>query len=142
MTLEEMVKLLNADLVNEYTHMMFYTANSSSLIGLQREVFSSVFRKHAKSEMEHCLEFQDLIVSLGGSPTVIVHPVPTFCEIKPALDHAVALESEVVSNYFDRVAQAEKLGGFNGLRIKLFVEKQFEDSVTDMEEFKKLTKEI
>ncbi len=142
MTLEEMIKLLNDDLVNEYTHMMFYTANSSSLLGLQREVFSSAFRKHAKSEMEHCLEFQDLIVSLGGTPLVKLNPVPTFSEIKPALNHAVALESEVVSNYFDRVAQAERLGGVEGLRIKLFVEKQFEDSVSDMEEFKKLTKEI
>ncbi len=138
MDLSKMLELLNGDLVNEYSHMLFYTVHGSTLVGPNRQVFSEFFKSHAKSEMGHAIDFQNLIVGLNGVPSPAINPVPVFADAEQAIKHAIVIESEVVNNYLDRLKSAEDLGGADGLRVKLFIEKQFEDSRRDLEELNNL----
>jgi bacterioferritin (cytochrome b1) len=141
MTLNEWVGFLNHDLANEYTHMMFYTVHSSTLLGANRLLFTDFFKNHAKSEMVHATEFQDLIVGLGGVPAPVLNPVPVFANAEAAVKHAVLIEEEVVNNYVKRLEMVEadaEISSSNKLRIKLFLEGQFEDSRRDLEELNNL----
>jgi len=142
MTLNEMIGFLNYDLSNEYTHMMFYTVHGSTLVGPNRQVFSDFFKSHAKSEMAHAMEFQDLIIGLGGVPAPVVNPVPVFADAEQAIKHAINIEQEVVDNYLARLETIEVtddvISKGDKLRIKLFLERQFEDSRRDLEELNNL----
>jgi bacterioferritin (cytochrome b1) len=146
MTYEELLSKLNLDLANEYTHMMFYTVHGSTLVGPNRQVFSDFFKSHAKSEMAHAMAFQDLIVGLGGVPAPVVNPVPVFADAEQAIKHAINMEQEVVTNYLYRLDEVENSGDTvnlgDKLRVKLFLEKQFEDSRVDLEELNNLVVRI
>lgn len=139
--MSELVDLLNFDLANEYSHMIYYTVQASSLLGKDRLVFSGFFKNNAKSEMVHVIEFQDLIVRLGGVPVPRLHPVPVFSDIESALKHAINMEQEVVNNYLSQLSGLDKmsLSDEDRLRVKLFLEKQFEDSRHDLEELRNMS---
>lgn len=136
MTKKELVEHLKADLVNEYTHLMFYLNAAGTVAGEHRAEFKEYFEKQAASEMEHVRQFTDLIIGLGGDPEVRHHPVPSFFALRDILKHAIALEEQVVVNFLNRIEQADKLGGIDGYYVKLFMEDQLQDSRKDIDEFK------
>ena len=66
LTLETFVTLMEADLANEYKHMMFYLHSSIVVQGIHREELQEFFRKEPQSEMSHVEEFSKMLLGVGG----------------------------------------------------------------------------
>lgn len=138
----QLIELLRGDLANEMTHMMFYLKNSALLRGLHRHEIRELFMEEAASEMKHVQQFQDAIVGLGGAVEDIVpHAVPVYSCPKRAIRHAYEMETEVVANYVERMAQAQTLGGVDGQFLEIFLEEQVLHSRTDADNLKLLCSE-
>jgi bacterioferritin (cytochrome b1) len=135
MTHDELVAKLNNDLSNEYSHWHFYINAAIRVQGLHREEFQEFFLKEAAGEMEHIVEFGKLICGLGGNPTKEVASFPSEANTpEELLTQALMLEEIVVSNYVDRMDDAEALeesGGqdrIDGRYVHIFLEDQILDS--------------
>lgn len=134
MTVEEMVGLLNSDLKNEYKHMHFYLHAAATVEGVERFWLADVLRKHAESELGHCLQFATKIRSYGHQPVAgwqDPHQFPQKVTPLGILAYALKMEQEVVENYRLRRQQAEGLGD---TALVLFLEEQIEDSQHDVDE--------
>jgi len=138
MTKEEMIRHLNGDLANEYTHMLFYLHSAACVVGLHREEYKEFLLKQAASEMEHVREFSDLIVGLEGVPEIAHHPIPTLVTPEQIIEHAVGMEGEVLANYLTRMQEAQTLGGEDGMAVQLFLEEQFSHSREDRDHMKQM----
>jgi len=155
MTKQELIDLLNADLSNEYKHMLTYLHFASTVEGLHREELSEFWMKAAQSEMQHVAEFSKMIVGLGGMPVrgvrcevrhtesvfYCVEPFPYLTDPLEQVKYALAMEDEVVANYVQRLADAEKLGGVDGTFVGLFLEDQIVDSRTDADHLRQMLKQ-
>lgn len=139
MTKSELIERLNADLANEHKHMMTYLHFAATVIGPHREEFREMWLEAAKSELQHCNEFANVIVGLGGSPTAKVAEFPTgLLTPRDQVAYALAMEDEVVANYVARLGHAEELGGVDGTFVGLFLEDQIVDSRTDADNFRQM----
>lgn len=139
MDTREMIGLLNADLRNEYKHLLFYLHCGNTLRGLDRLHLGKMFYEHAAGEMEHVQQFAHKIRGLGGDPVsgLMAHH---FNDGEPMtaeqmLCEALAMEEEVVRNYTTRRKQAEEIGDTG---LVLFIEDQIEDSQNDIDELRQL----
>jgi ferritin len=146
---EELVFKLNADLMNEYTHMHFYLHSSFLVEGTYREEVADWLVKHATSEFLHIQQFAKMIVGLGGIP---IGSVPAFCyKMFPDLTdpheiflYAQQLEREVVTNYVQRmeeVVRSKELDPCDAKYVELFLEDQVLDSRGDLDEIKQFLKQ-
>ena len=138
--MEQMLKLLNEDLQNEWKHHCFYLHSASLICGLHAEEYREFLLDQAKSEMEHVLAFSDLIVGLGGKPTSLVNSFPSLSDVKQILQYSLEMEKEVVENYTKRIEQAEEMGGVDGRWLVIFLESQIEDSRKDLDRLKQILK--
>lgn len=125
-----MIEKLNEDLSREYSHWHFYIRAAAVVRGLHREELSELFYEEAEGEMKHILEFQKLILGLGGTPTTEVATFNNqYTSAKDLLWAAFVMESQVVSNYAERMLESEDLDDLvNSKRILIFLESQMEDS--------------
>lgn len=143
MNLNEMIDLLNNDLRNEWKHMRFYLANASTLVGLHAHEYKEIFMEAAASEMKHVLAFQDLIIGLGGVPTIVSNDFPVYTDVYEAVKYALSMEEEVVKNYIQRQKDAGLLAEtdeVNGGWIDVFLDGQIQDSREDADHMKQLLK--
>ena len=138
--LQDIVRNLLEDLKNEWTHMKFYLYHASAVTGLHRHEFKELLLKEASSEMQHVLEFSDCLRGLGVEPHTESKDFPRLSDPKDILEFALKMEEEVVSNYAERIDQAEELGGVHGHWLEIFLEKQLEHSREDVDEFKQMLK--
>lgn len=132
MKLQLMIEKLNEDLSREYSHWHFYIRAAAVVRGLHREELSELFYEEAEGEMKHILEFQKLILGLGGIPTTEVAAFNNqYTSPKDLLWTAFVMESQVVSNYADRMDDCDRLAeidNVNSKRIHIFLEDQMQDS--------------
>ena len=140
MNLEEMIRLMNQDLMNEWMHMRFYLHHASRVVGLHCHEYKEILLDEAKSEMGHVTEFSDAIVGLGGEPTSQSNEFPRFTDPGDIMRHAVRIEEEVVQNYAARIEQAKGLAGADGAWLEIFYEKQLEHSRTDLDHFRQIVR--
>lgn len=138
MTRQEMIDLLNSDLKNEYKHMLFYLRSSVLVRGLHREPIKAFLEREAQAEFTHVQDFSKRVVSIGGTPLAAANDFPVLEDPREILTYALEMEHEVVENYARRMQQADELGGVDGITIRLFYEKQLEDSYNDMVEIKEM----
>lgn len=138
----EIIKLLNEDLKNEIKHMNFYLYHASAVGGLHAEEYKEVFLEEAASEMKHVNAFCDLIWGLGGKPTFVGNDFPKSENLENILSHALNMEMTVVSNYVDRIKDAENLGGVDGTWLQIFLEGQIEDSRKDVDRFNRILSQM
>jgi len=141
MTLEEMIRLLNIDLKNEWKHLHFYLSCASRLTGLHCHEYKELFLKAAQSEMGHVTAFSDLIVGLGGIPVHEPAPYEVFDKPEYALYYALVMENEVVANYVQRQKDASKLAEndpTNGGWIDVFMDAQIQDSREDADHLRQI----
>jgi len=142
MTREEMVALLNADLRNEYKHMHFYLQSSFLIRGLHREELGEYLAEHAKSEFDHVQQFAKLIVGLGGIPETNSNPFPNLTDPQAIFEYALQMEDEVVSNYVQRMKDAQALGGVDGAYVEIFLEDQILDSRGDADNIREIVRKV
>ena len=137
---EKIIQLLNNDLKNEWKHHCFYLHNASNIVGIHSKEYKEYLVSQAESELQHVLQFSDLIVGLGGVPTKEVNDYPTLTDVEEIILYAASMEEEVVKNYVERIEQAEDLGGIDGRWLVIFLESQIEDSRKDLDELKQIIK--
>lgn len=144
MTNEELVELLNHDLKNELQHLHFYLHAASRVQSLFREEVRELLLEEAKGELEHCDQFSQMIVYLGGTPVVNGNDIPDIDYTNPQgiLSAAMKIEAEVADNYSERLRQTESHANSNVSRIHVFYEDQIQDSWDAMREYEQMLGKI
>lgn len=145
MLISEMVARLNNDLKNEWKHLKFYTHHASAIIGLHAHEYKELFTEQAGSELQHVIQFSDLITGLGGAPTTEANGFPQLTVAKNIISYAIEMENEVVQNYSQRIAELEQIRNTpetlaDKKWIEIFLEKQIEDSRQDLDHFRQIIK--
>lgn len=140
---ENILNLLYSDLRNERKHMLFYLTNAGSIKGIDAIEYIEMFEDEAKEEMNHVLEFQNMIIGLGGNLNNLnaqgYEQYQIFVKPEDALKYALEMEEEVVDNYVDRIALAEQLENKTVSKwLEVFYEKQLEKSRADVDKYKRL----
>jgi len=128
---DEMIGLMNADLEEEFHHMMFYLMASTQVRGLHRLELEEFLYDEAKDEMNHIREFSQRILGLGGTPVPLTNPQISFSEwhdARKVLQRIVEMEKKVVDTFATRIKQTEELGGADGLSLHVFYEDMIGDS--------------
>lgn len=147
MTISQMIDLLNADLKNEWKHLRFYAHHASAITGLHAHEYKELLTEQARSELAHVIQFSDMIIGLGGTPTTESNDFPQLTDALEIMVYAVGMEDEVVLNYAQRIKQLDQILDDEAGRvvadkrwIEIFLEKQIEDSRQDLDHFKQLLK--
>jgi len=137
-----LVERINQDLKNEWKHHCFYLHNASNIVGLHAKEYKEWLLEQAASEMQHIVQFSDLITGLGGSPAKVPNDFPSLSDPREILEYAAKMEEEVINNYYQRIADAEKINDLNSYWVVIFLEKQMEDSRKDLDEIRQMLKGI
>lgn len=141
MEIKELIDNLNSDLANEYKHWHFYINAASRVTGLHRKELKEFFLEQASSEMKHVTQFADMIVGLGGIPTIQINDFVSNLESPQGLlAEAWKMEKDVLENFYSRIKQAESIDSVDGRWIVIFMEGQIEDSRQDVDEISQMLK--
>lgn len=145
MNIADMAELLNADLMNEWKHLKFYAHHASAATGLHAHEYKELLTEQAQSELNHVIQFSDLIIGLGGVPTTAANAFPQLQDVHAIISYAIEMENEVVQNYSKRIKQLDEIHDTDETIahkkwIEIFLEKQIEDSRQDLDHFKQLIK--
>ena len=140
MRMNAIIEKLNQDLKNEWKHHCFYLHNASNIVGLHAKEYKEWLVEQAASEMQHVVQFSDLIVGLGGTPTREINDFPSLSDPREILEYAAKMEEEVLDNYYQRISDAEKINNSDSYWVIIFLEKQMEDSRTDLDEIRQILK--
>ena len=111
-TRERLVELLNEDLAREYQAIIAYVVYSQVLKGAPYMAIAAELEKHAAQELAHALIIAKQIDYFGGEPTATPKPVRTSDKAEEMLRFDLENENVTVSNYRQRVRQAEALGEY------------------------------
>ena len=57
--------LMLSDIMNERKHLLFYLTAASTVSGPHREEYKELFEKEAAGEMQHVIQFQNVLLGLG-----------------------------------------------------------------------------
>ena len=98
-----LVEKINQDLKNEWKHHCFYLHNASNIVGLHAKEYKEWLLEQATSEMQHIVQFSDLITGLGGSPAKVPNDFPSLSDPREILEYAAKMEEEVINNYYQRI---------------------------------------
>ena len=110
--LKELIDALNEDLAREYQAIIAYTVYSSVISGAQWMTIAAELKKHAGEELQHALIIADQIDYLGGQPTATPKEVKLSDKPEEMIRFDLDNETETITNYRQRVKQAEALGHF------------------------------
>jgi bacterioferritin (cytochrome b1) len=145
MNLSQLISLLNEDLAREYMHWHFYMNAAIRVQTLHRAEIQELMLEEAAGEMKHVEAFGKLIVGLGGTPTVKVASFESdITDPKIILEEALKMEEEVVTNYVQRMDDAEKLESLGGVDkvhgryVHIFLEDQILDSRQAVDHYREL----
>jgi bacterioferritin len=132
---QSLIDGLNHDLAGEYQAIVMYTHYSAKLTGPYRRELRSLFQAEIPDEQGHAQFLADKIANLGGEPTTKPRPVPHADKPREMLEHALAAEKQAISDYEERIRQAEALGEV-GLKVNL--ESQVSDETRHKEEIERI----
>src|SRR6201986_4212981 len=111
-TREQMIQLLNEDLSREYQAIIAYTVYSQIIKGAEYTDIARELEKHAGEELNHAIKIAKQIDYLGGFPAVVPKPVKMSDDPKELLKFDLDNEHETVTQYQQRIRQAEALGEY------------------------------
>jgi bacterioferritin len=109
---EELIAALNGDLSREYQAIIAYTVYSSVITGAKYMAIATELKKHAHEELAHALIIADQIDYLGGQPTATPQLVKLSDKAEDMLRFDLDNETETITNYRQRVKQAEAIGHY------------------------------
>lgn len=134
---ENVISMLNADLENEYQHMLFYMHASHMVRGIERAYLVEFFKNHALGEFNHISQFAHKIRSYGGVPIAIPKLTNESFVLKSGstgiLYQALDMEMNVVRNYTEQRKFFDEISNVDASLV-LFIEEQIEDSQKDIDE--------
>lgn len=141
MTTEQMIRVLNSDLKNEWKHLRFYLYHASAVTGLHCAEYKELFLKEAAGEMAHVTAFSDVIIGLGGVATHEANDFPLMTKPEEIMRYALQMEQEVVKNYVERMQQtALMLDVVHAQWLEIFLEGQIQDSREDVDHFQQIVR--
>jgi len=126
---------LNQDLAGEYQAIVMYINYSAKLTGPYRKELRALFQAEIADEQGHAQFLSDKIANLGGDPTTDPRPVPGANTPREMLEQALAAEKQAISDYDERIRQAEQFGD-TGLKVEL--ENQLADETRHKEELERI----
>jgi bacterioferritin len=126
---------LNHDLAGEYQAIVMYTQYSAKLTGPYRRELRALFQAEIPDEQGHAQFLADKIANLGGEPATVPRAVPHADEPREMLENALVAEKQAISDYEERICQAEALGEV-GLKVNL--ESQVSDETRHKEEIERI----
>lgn len=155
MNIYKILELLIEDLSREYSHWNFYLQSATSITTLHRSEIGEFLLEQAKEEMTHIEEFKRVLHGIITRRNLSISVPTKIAEFKnnlncpkQILEEALRMEDEVVSNYVQRIEDANKLqenGGedkVDGKFLELFLEDQILDSRSDADNIRMMIKEI
>ncbi|CAN5177742.1 hypothetical protein BH09SUM1_BH09SUM1_29800 [soil metagenome] len=111
-TRKELIRLLNEDLAREYQAIIAYVNYSQVIKGAAYMQIAKELELHAAEELDHAIKIAKQIDYLGGEPVVVPKPVKTSKKVEQMLRFDLDNEIETLTNYRQRIRQAESLGEF------------------------------
>lgn len=107
---EALVKELNGDLATEHQSLVQYIQHTATITGAEYMNVVDELRIHLAQELEHALILAGQVSFLGGIPETTVPSVPVTDGPRQALEADLALESNQLDRYRERIIQATELG--------------------------------
>jgi bacterioferritin len=109
---DEIIKGLNEDLAREYKAIIQYVVFSVSLKGAEFNDIADQLKLHASQELAHALEIARQVDYLGGNPTVTGKQAEFSNDSKKMLEIDLKDEQNTITNYRERIREAEAAGEF------------------------------
>jgi len=109
---EQMTELLNEDLAREYQAVIAYVIYSQTLKGAEYNHIAQELEKHAGEELAHALTIAKQIDYFNGTPTNQPKPVKVSDKPKQMLQFDLDNEKVTITNYRQRIRQADAMGEF------------------------------
>jgi bacterioferritin len=111
-TRERMVDLLNEDLAREYQAIIAYVIYSQTLKGAEYNHIAQELEKHAAEELSHAIRIAKQIDYFNGAPTNKAKEVKVSEKPKDMLRFDLENERQTITNYRQRIRQADAMGEF------------------------------
>jgi len=109
---KQMTDLLNEDLAREYQAVIAYVIYSQTLKGAEYNHIAQELEKHAGEELAHALKIAKQIDYFNGTPTNQPKPVKVSDKPKEMLRFDLENEKLTITNYRQRIRQADAMGEF------------------------------
>ncbi len=111
-TRKQMVDLLNEDLAREYQAIIAYVIYSQTLKGAEYGHIAEELEKHAVEELAHAILIAKQIDYFNGKPTNKAKEVKVSDKPKEMLRFDLENEQQTLTNYRQRIRQADAMGEF------------------------------
>jgi bacterioferritin len=132
LTRDEMVRLLNQDLSREYQAIIAYTVYSQTMKGAAYTDIAGELEQHAREELDHAIKITRQIDYFGGAPTVRPFEVKTSDDARQMLEFDLENERQTLTNYRERIRQADAMGEFALSEVLREIIVQEQDHLQDL----------
>ena len=105
---EDLIKLLNQDLEMEFQSIVQYVQHVATISGAEYASTVDELKIHLTQELAHATALAEQISFLGGEPSTQVPDIATAPDSRSALEADLALETEQLEHYRERVQQANE----------------------------------
>jgi bacterioferritin len=109
---QQMIDLLNEDLSREYQAIIAYVIYSQTMKGAEYNHIAQELEKHAGEELAHALTIAKQIDYFNGTPTNQPKAVKVSEQPKEMLQFDLENERVTITNYRERIRQADAMGEF------------------------------
>jgi bacterioferritin len=110
METKDLIELLNDDLEREFQSIVQYVQHVAIISGAEYTSTVEELRLHLTQELGHATALAEQIDFLGGTPSTHVPDIATAADSRSALEADLALETEQLEHYRERVQQANDVG--------------------------------
>jgi len=107
---DDLIKLLNQDLEMEFQSIVQYVQHVATISGAEYASTVDELRIHLTQELAHATALAEQIDFLGGEPSTHVPAITTAADSRSALEADLALETQQLEHYRERVQQANEAG--------------------------------
>ncbi len=111
-TRKQMIDLLNEDLAREYQAIIAYVIYSQTMKGAEYNHIAQELEKHAAEELSHALQIAKQIDYFNGTPVNKPKEVRVSDKPKEMLRFDLENERVTITNYRQRIRQADAMGEF------------------------------
>lgn len=115
---EQFIIKLNKALELEYAAAVQYIQHAAVITGAQYDAISKELVVHANEEIGHAVKVSEMLVDLGGVPSVDVEKRLVSRDASTMLEQDLAGEQVAISGYKELVKMAQELGE-SGMRLIL-----------------------
>src|ERR1700677_1790360 len=131
-TRKQLIEALNEDLSREYQAIISYVIYSQTIKGAAYNHIAAELEKHAAEEHSHALLIAKQIDYLNGTPTKTPKEGKLSEKAQDMLRFDLENEKVTITNYRQRIRQADALGEFALGEILRKIIAQEQDHLTDL----------